>query len=391
MRILISLLLLFSLSCQKRANDQPQYVFLTWAVADTSHTMNVRVITPLTQKQPTVYYDTVSRNGRPRAYKFKKEGVSKDFREGQQTVHSIELDGLEPGRTYYYLTEVDRLGRERKFQTVPIGKEIRFVTGGDLSTNLTMQMLLDVAAKQRPQFALLGGDLAYANGLLKNARYWKSFFHHWQEKMVTPDGFDIPMVAAIGNHEVRGNHSTNPQDAPFYFAYLSQSSENRTYFKRYFGNQMVTYALDSGHIHPHDGAQAAWLERQFKADQKRVYKTAIYHVALFPTYRPFDYRWGVYGREHWLPLFDQYNLTVAFENNEHTLKRSKLIRDILFIGDGAWGRQNRKPRKNIPYVEVAKQVNHIWSIQVDANRATYQALSPHGKILDEHVQLLASP
>lgn len=43
------------------------------------------------------------------------------------------------------------------------------------------------------------------------------------------------------------------------------------------------------------------------------------------------------------PLFEEYELTAAFENHDHTYKRTHRIRDgwwiprgVLYLGDGAW-------------------------------------------------------
>jgi len=39
--------------------------------------------------------------------------------------------------------------------------------------------------------------------------------------MVTPKGFTIPMVLAIGNHEVRGGSGNSPTNAVFYSRYFA--------------------------------------------------------------------------------------------------------------------------------------------------------------------------
>ncbi len=43
------------------------------------------------------------------------------------------------------------------------------------------------AAQLDPRFALLGGDLAYANALPTCYRVWDKWFDMWEENMVTRD------------------------------------------------------------------------------------------------------------------------------------------------------------------------------------------------------------
>jgi hypothetical protein len=43
---------------------------------------------------------------------------------------------------------------------------------------------------------------AYDNGIAACYRRWDEWFHYWEELMVTPGGYSIPILAAIGNHEV---------------------------------------------------------------------------------------------------------------------------------------------------------------------------------------------
>lgn len=54
----------------------------------------------------------------------------------------------------------------------------------------------------RPQLYLVGGDIAYANGWLSNGWRWKRWFERLKTIIEDPDGYMIPMVVAVGNHEV---------------------------------------------------------------------------------------------------------------------------------------------------------------------------------------------
>ncbi len=61
-----------------------------------------------------------------------------------------------------------------------------------------------MAAAQSPMFVLLGGDLAYENGL--DAKVFLRFLSNYSRQLVDENGRLIPLVACIGNHEVRGGY-----------------------------------------------------------------------------------------------------------------------------------------------------------------------------------------
>ena len=158
-----------------------------------------------------------------------------------------------------------------------------------------------------------------------------------------PKGFTVPMLLAIGNHEVRGGVGRSPTNAAFYFRYFAQE-QNRSYYSRKFGRNFVIYLLDSGHLTPPGGEQATWLDRELEADRKFPHHFAVYHVPLYPAYRPYDAAPSVAGRNAWLPIFDRHHLTTAFEHHDHVFVRNKLLRNnqpdpqgTLYLGDGCWG------------------------------------------------------
>ena len=54
------------------------------------------------------------------------------------------------------------------------------------------------------------------------------------------------------------------------------------------------FLLDTGHISPHGGEQAAWLDAQLSVQRNVPNKFAVYHVPLYPSVRGFD--GGLIGR-----------------------------------------------------------------------------------------------
>jgi len=369
----------------------PRHVYLTWQ-GDTSRTITVNFQTTGPAAVSTVYYDTKPRHGHRAEYRHMAVGNSHEFAglPEERRVHWVELEGLAPGETYYFTAGNPEHGftRERKFRTMPSGSQrVRFVTGGDMGISEDAALLLQQAAKLSPAFGVVGGDLAYANDALTNYTKWDAWIDHWQTNMVTPAGYTIPMVLAIGNHEVRGGMTLT--NARFYFQYFAQNHE-RSYYSRTFGQNLVMLLLDSGHISPHDGEQAAWLDAQLTAHRDKPHKFAVYHVPLYPSHRAYDGGSSVAGRKSWLPIFDQHRLTAAFENHDHTFKRTLPLREnkpdpggTLYLGDGCWGMPARTvDAKRSWYEAKAASIQHFWCVDVSRNRVEYRAINKEGKVFD---------
>jgi Predicted phosphohydrolases len=373
----------------------PQHVVFTWQ-GDTGTTLTVNYQTLGDRRvTPQVFYDTQPRGGRLEEYRHRAEGRSFQIPGIEDRwLHRVELTGLTPGSTIYLTAGDPAIGtsREIKVRTIPHDdRPLRFIAGGDLDAKHETREMLRLAATFSPDFALIGGDIAYDDGRLSNLGMWDSLLSYWADEMITPDGFSIPLVAAIGNHEVRGGYGGSGEDVPFYFSMLGQQPEARSYFAHQFGANLVVLSLDTGHVAAHEGAQTQWLEETLERFKDVPFRAAQYHVPLYPSTRSFDDRWATLGRKHWLPLFDRYELTVAFENHEHTFKRSHLLRNnevvteggTLYLGDGAWGREQRPVTKGGRwYLEKAAQMLHFWVVDVDRNGLVYRAIDRHGRTFD---------
>jgi len=372
----------------------PRHVYLTWQ-GDTSRTMTVNFQTFEPATTSVVYFDTQSRAGQPDQYRHRATGAAHqvpDLADGRY-VHWVELRALEPGQTYYFIAGDPEHGftKERRFRTVPAGREkLRFIVGGDMGVDATVPPLLQQAARLTPAFGVVGGDIAYANDMMTNYARWDAWLDHWDTNMVTPGGCTIPMVLAIGNHEIRrGASGYSPTNARFFFGYFAQSPE-RSYRVCTFGQNLALFLLDSGHAAPHDGDQATWLETQLAAHAEFPHRMAAYHVPLYPSHRAYDGSGSVQGRKAWLPLFDKYHLTTAFEHHDHSFKRTHLLRDnqvgtegTLYLGDGCFGVKPRtvdqQPRW---YLARAASLQHFWCVDVGPEAVEYRAVNAAGEVFD---------
>jgi len=378
-------------------------VYLTWQ-GDPGTTMTVNYHTPSPAPTSLVLYDTLSHRGHPDDYPLWARGGQhqlEGLRDGR-AIHWVELKDLRPGATYYFIAgdRENGFSEEFKFRTAPGDQRpICFVAGGDMGVKPPVQDLLEQAALQEPLFALIGGDLAYENGKLQEYRKMDAWLENWAQRMKTPQGYMVPMVVAIGNHEVDGGYAKTPEQAPFYFGYFAQEGR-QSYFVRRFGANIVLLVLDSGHIAQHGEAQAQWLEEQLQQHSQVPFCFAAYHVPLYPGYRDYGGEHSKQGRRHWLPLFDRYRLTASFEHHDHLLKRTKLLRagrvdpeGTLYLGDGCMGRKPRRvkhwygiSRSRRWYIEKLEGRAHFWRVEVDQEGVEYRAIDEKGRVIDQYTQ-----
>lgn len=87
------------------------------------------------------------------------------------------------------------------------------------------------AASYEPYFAAIGGDLTYDNGYLGCYPRVDTWLSYWQDEMVTPSGYTVPLITAIGNHEA-GTFNSDLNNMKFYQHYFdSVSSTDQPFVK----------------------------------------------------------------------------------------------------------------------------------------------------------------
>lgn len=392
-----SLAICLTLTCGIHLNARPQHLVFTYhGDTSTSLTANWQILGPNATPagDANVYYDTVSHNGDPTAYANSAKGLVSTI-EGlnDRTIYRTQIDNLQADTCYYVIVGNTDQGysKEVKVRTIPNDdSELRFVTGGDMGTSDATRILLRHAASHAPQFAVIGGDIAYANGKLQSVNAWDTWLNYYTEEMVTPDGFQIPLVLAIGNHEVRGAYNQPKSAAPFFFGFFGQDPEH-SYFTRMFGESFVLHVLDTGHIASHE-SQVDWLVQQLETTRSVRHRAAVYHVPLYPSHRDKMTWYSQQGRTYWAPLFDEFELTVAFENHDHTYKRSHPIKfgeptadgsGTLYLGDGCWGRSPRGiDYFDRDYLVQSGSIQHFWLVDVSPKTMKYRAIDIDNRVFD---------
>ncbi|TVR56454.1 MAG: metallophosphoesterase family protein [Gemmatimonadales bacterium] len=332
-------------------------------------------------------------------------------------INTVTVEGLEPDARYEF-----RLGRLEQegpspedrstdgfrfvpdgplscFRTLPRSAEgLRYAVGGDLYGDPEVYRAMNrTLASEGVRFALIGGDLAYANGRPDRIEKWYDFFRIWEEEMVTEEGCPIPIVVGMGNHEAHGDTYED----------RGRGTVNRSpYFPRLFAfpgpdmyglldltDDLTVLMLDSHHAEPVHGAQLEWLDAQLelRANSGREI-IPVYHVPAYPSVRDFEGDISTRIREHWLPRFEAAGVRVAFENHDHAYKRTPPIRGgevhddgIVFIGDGAWGVGVRDVHDASAtwYLERAESLHHALVVESVGGVLEVRAVGPDGQTFDE--------
>eukprot|EP01113_Clastostelium_recurvatum_P002975 TRINITY_DN11280_c0_g1_i4.p1 TRINITY_DN11280_c0_g1~~TRINITY_DN11280_c0_g1_i4.p1 ORF type:complete len:733 (-),score=130.69 TRINITY_DN11280_c0_g1_i4:104-2242(-) len=327
-----------------------------------------------------------------------------EITEETRFVSWCDVTNLQPNSTYHFRagyfvrSGAFILGPERKVRTAPSDRNgsYSFVTGGDMSMDESNTKLLVQSARSEPLFAAVGGDIAYDNAFSTCYRRWDRWFARWNEYMTTPQGFSVPMVLSVGNHEASGFFA-QPKDSLYYNTYFPQqlglpasptANEDRlAYHAHRIGNSTLFMSLDSWVMTPMAGAQTDFIRDQLVlAEQQNVpVRFAMYHASLFPAKEDEFPIISEDGLKHWEPLFSQYKLAAAFENHYHLYKRTKLIQQgkvsesghgTLYIGDGSWGIVSRNSAIDLTkwWMETAQDVAFVVSVTVNAPTSKYGSL-----------------
>lgn len=312
-------------------------------------------------------------------------------------VFQTTLTDLRPATDYLFRLDD---GPVHLFQTLPdqLDRPLRVAVGGDAyqETPIFIQMNALVAS-QAPDFVILGGDIAYAEGLstalkthLWRVERWEQFFRLWTKQLVTPDGRMIPLLCTLGNHDVKEGFDHPTRHKVLFYQMVPLPEAGIPYQKVKIGQDVCFFLLDSGHSHPPGGKQAAWLEKELKAEATTPYKVPVYHIGAYPSDTSYMHRGSVELRTEWVPLFEKYGVNVCMEHDSHTFKRTFPIREgkvdrlqgIVYLGDGAWGVTPIQPRR-LWYLAKAAGFQCYWLITFTQEKAVYQAFNLEGTLIDQ--------
>jgi hypothetical protein len=391
-------LCLLLLTCSCWADLAQETIYLTWQQSP-STTMTIQWISSFKEKQSIVTY-------RPKkgGEWLKATGEILAFPQASQyLIHRLELKNLQPNTEYIF--KVLPYTEEYQFLTAPscLEKELHFVVGGDMYHD-TIPLLVKTsqkAAQTSPMFALVGGDIAYA----VQSRYfsfqiidrWMDWIKVWHTYMVTPQGNLIPVIAAIGNHDLNGGFDQTPAQAAIFSALFPMPGKN-VYNVLDFNSYLSIFILDSGHANPITGQQVNWLRTALGERQQVTHRFALYHVPAYPSVRDFQNKHSTAIRNAWVPLFEQGGIQATFEHHDHAYKRTYPLlkgcihpNGIVYLGDGGWGVDKpRTLRTKRPYLAKFASARHFIAVTLTPSQQQFKCINDQGQVLDEYVHILHS-
>lgn len=393
-KLIFFLSLQFLLKSIGFADMATETLYLTWQ-RDPETTMTLQWLTPPDQTNDEVLFKT---------------SCSVDWIEVKGThfllsksknylLHRLELTDLTP-QTVYQIKLKDKIF---SFHTMPkeLNPSLKFIVGGDMYHDATVERMEQTcrqAATSDPDFVVIGGDIAYAVSTLsakENIERWVSWIRAWNKCMISTKGELIPVIAAIGNHDVPGQYGQSPKQAEV-FCNLFPTPENKVYRVLDFGSYMSFFLLDSGHANPIEKEQTKWLKSALKVRQNITHKFAVYHVPAYPSIRKFNNKYSAAIRHNWVPLFENYGIQLAFEHHDHAYKRTfpllknrPHIEGVVYLGDGAWSVDEPrclKSSKRLSYISKFVPSRHFIVVTLTKDQQSILAISDEGKVLDEFSQ-----
>jgi hypothetical protein len=404
---------------------EPAAIFLTWQ-QDPTRTMTIDWHTePGDEAISVVYYRLEA--------EMEWQHASADpfaFPFSDRTIYRKELTGLEPGSIYQF--RVGEFERVYSFRTMPedIYTPLRFAAGGDTSYGEQFRKTNRAVMQYDLDFIVIGGDLAYANGMEENLDRWISWFDRVREDLITHEGRVVPIIVGIGNHDVVNHHyggsdvllqedwkdddlmeragrgdideatdEVRLKKGPYFyrlFAFPGQPG----YGVLDFSDYLSLIILDSSHSNKIPGQQTDWLDRALQERQKQAHLIPVYHKPAYPSHRvqPGGERQQVWSEQvlkYWVPLFEKYKVRVAFENDDHTYKRTFPLRNdkidpsgIVYIGDGSWGVGKREPKtpEEVWYLQQSAQENSAVIVTLHGPFLHFLMINDEGDIIDEYPQ-----
>lgn len=361
-------------------------VYLTWR-GDPCTTMTVSWICDDPAAQPPA---VLHRAGHGGTWDL-TAASSQPFPHTPWRIHHAELTGLSPGALHHFIIAGE--GKVRSFRTLPptLESPLRFAQGGDVGKDFPLMDRVNAAAAAGdPAFVVWGGDLAYCDGKPEKAWRWRRFFQSVHRHLRAPDGRLLPVVVVPGNHEVYKHGGEDP--AACYLAAFPPV-DGRTYGALDAGDYLSLILLDSGHLAECDGAQAAWLDEALGARRGRPHVLPVYHTGAYPSARDFDNSEAREVRAHWVPLFEQHGVRLAFEHHDHAFKVTHPIRagrvdpqGVVYAGDGAWGVGTRVVHTGAWYLQTAAKRHHFFEVTLEPARRTVRAVAPDGSEFHRFVQ-----
>lgn len=350
-----------------------------------------------------VYWDTESRKGELEKYAFSTKAVhshpytlipkDRENKVPANIGHSVLLEDLKPATTYYLVIV------SGKYQS----REFHFVTAPD--DDRPFQLLFGGDSRRGPQWPEVHEDRRLVNklmaGLLEEnpdiialahgadycAKAEWTFMTDWlsdHELTTTKDGRLLPVIPSRGNHD-RG--------ITFEEMFYWPKRDHNYYFATELTGGAVLLTLNTEISHA--GDQRDWLAKtlkDYRAGDKPSWTLAQYHVPAYGSVK--EYAQGESQRQHWVPLFEEFQVDLVMEADHHSLKRTVPIyqdkenaeKGIVYIGDGGLGVPQRDPDTSRWYLDapgMTSNGHHVHLLEFSNDTIKGTAIGLERQVLDQ--------
>ncbi len=313
-----------------QGSDPPQKIRIT---SENSFASSVTITwqTNSASSENDVVYDKVSHSS-PTDYFYSKTGANFTYNGASGHIHMTTIDTLDPDTVYYFRCGGDIGGwsEERMFETAPTSEtDFAFVVGGDsraLGGNMTL--VSQAMAQFSPSFVVHLGDMVTDGD---NQAEWDTWFDDINDNWIGANGFTIPVIPALGNHE---NNNTK-----YYEQFALPENEQWYYYD--WGNVRIFVLNSDASLSQIQTTQKDWLKTELENTPQSMWTMVFFHHNVYYS--------GKHGNNtdlqtYWVPLFDQYNVSMVFQGHTHHYHRTKLLRNneivsingTVYITTGAW-------------------------------------------------------
>jgi predicted phosphodiesterase len=331
---------------------------------DPTSTVTITWQTTTPSAGDVVLYDIVPRRGNASQYLHSATGLHHTYAGASGHIHDVELTGLTPDTSYYFLCGgPGNYSEERAFQTAPImASDFAFVAGGDSRTNPEDRTQVSKAMRLfDPAFVLHSGDMV-EDGSMQGL--WASWFTDVEENWVGDNGYTLPLIPCLGNHERNATH--------YYEQFALPGNEQWFYYD--WGPALRIIVLNSeATVSQISTDQVNWLRRVLYSTSENTWKIVMFHRTLYSS--------GGYSNStdlitYWVPLFDKYHVDIVIQGHTHHYHRLKPMKNnaevssyeegTMYLTSAGWG----APLYDFveqPYSAYGKKALHFTLFQLYQN------------------------
>jgi uncharacterized repeat protein (TIGR02543 family) len=356
------------------AADPPKYIHLTWNTNDLAHTIVVTWSTTVSGSGDIVNYGTSSSE-----LIYSATGSYHTYSGSSLFVHDVVLSGLSPDTTYYFICGGSGIySSVRAFHTAPMTSgPITFVDGGDSHASQTNKVSREQVSRMMatfdPSFVVYTGDFCDTD----TSSNWPLYLVDMENNWIGNNGFTIPLIGAVGNHEGSANTFRGQFNLP----------GNELWYSLDWGQDLHIIVLDSEY--DVSGSQLAWLKQDLATYQNVKWKVVLFHQ---PPYSSGWHGSNTVIRNAWCSVFDQYGVDLVFNGHDHDYERSKPIYNnaivtnpddsTTYVVSGGWGGSLRSVGTNWWTAYSKSYVYHFIVVTIDGNMLSLKAYDQNGALFD---------